>query len=92
MRKNISFDKINIYEIENKYCPSDDIFSEDDPNIDKLKRIIYHKLDDTEKRIMLCYIEIGNLRDTAKLFKVSTSTIYGYIKKIKDYIKYEYYS
>lgn len=78
--------KINIYELEELYSPSFDIFSEDDETYDKLKKIIFFKLDETERRIILCYADIGNLRDTAKLFNVSTSTIWAYVTRIKTKI------
>lgn len=78
--------KINIYELEELYSPSSDIFSEDNETYDKLKKIIFFKLDDTERRIILCYAEVGNLRDTAKIFNVSTSTIWGYVSRIKTKI------
>ena len=75
--------KIDIYELEETYRPSLDIFDEDDYSYDRLKKIIYYFLDDTERRIILCYAETGNLRDTAKIFKVSTTTIWSYVNKIK---------
>lgn len=78
--------KINIYELEELYSPSFDIFSEDDDTYDKLKKIIFFKLDDTERRIILCYADVGNLRDTAKIFNVSTSTIWAYVTRIKTKI------
>lgn len=73
----------NIYVIEDEYKPSNDIFSEDNILYDKLKRIIYSDLNETERRIILSYTEIGNIRETAKLFKVSPTTIYNQIKQIR---------
>ena len=78
--------KIDIYELEETYRPTLDIFNEDDYSYDRLKKIIYYFLDDTERRIILCYTETGNLRDTAKIFKVSTSTIWAYVNRIKKKI------
>lgn len=82
--------KFNIYEVEEKYKPSDDIFDDTDPKVQKIKKIIYTKLDETERRIILSYAEIGNTRDTAKLFKVSHTTIYLKIKEIQNKVK-DYY-
>lgn len=73
----------NIYEVLDKYKPSDDIFCEDDITIIKMKKIIQNDLNETERRIILSYAELGNIRDTAKLFKVSPSTIWNQIKQIK---------
>lgn len=85
--KRIKSEMTDIYSLEDMYRPSDDIFNDDDFQYDKLKRIIFYKLDDTERRIILCYAHIGNIRDTAKIFHVSTSTLWGYIYKIKKKIK-----
>lgn len=86
--------EMNIYQILDEYKPNDSIFDEDEDKIRKLKKIIYNKLDETERRIILEYAEIGNSRDCAKLFKVSPTTIYLRIKeiqnKIKSYLENEY--
>jgi len=87
MSKKIKYSKLDIYELEDLYKPTDDIFCEDDFSYIKLKHILFEKLDDTERRIILCYSHYGNLRDTAKLFNVSTTTIWNYISKIKKKIK-----
>ena len=79
--------EMNIYQILDEYKPNDSIFDEDDELIKKLKKIIYTKLDETDKRIILEYAEIGNSRDCAKLFKVSPTTIYLRIKEIQNKIK-----
>lgn len=72
-----------IYDIEEEYKPNNDIFCEDDITIDRIKKVIYNTLDEPERRIILVYAEIGNIRDTAKIFKVSPSTIWNKIKDIK---------
>lgn len=73
----------NIYAVEDEYAPSDDIFCEDDITIDRIKKVIYNTLDEPERRIILAYAELGNIRDCAKLFKVSPTTIWNKIKEIK---------
>lgn len=86
MKKQKKTDKLksfNIYDVLDEYKPSDDIFCEDDITIIKIKKIIQNDLNETERRIILSYAEIGNIRDTAKLFKVSPSTIWNKIKQIK---------
>lgn len=72
-----------IYALEDEYKPSDDIFSEDDILYSNLKKIICNDLNETERRIILSYAEIGNIRDTAKLFRVSPTTIWNQIKNIR---------
>lgn len=73
----------NIYDVEDEYKPSDDIFNEDDITIDRIKKVIYNTLDEPDRRIILAYAELGNIRDCAKLFKVSPTTIWNKIKSIK---------
>lgn len=77
----------NIYEILEEYKPNDSIFDEDEENIRRIKKIIYNSLDETDRRIILEYAEIGNSRDCAALFKVSPTTIYLRIKEIQNKIK-----
>lgn len=77
-------ENFNIYDVLDEYSPSDDIFEFDEN--DKgyiLKKIINEQLNETERRIILTYAEIGDLRNTAKIFKVSTSTIRNEIVKIR---------
>lgn len=77
---------IDIYEIEDEYAYDPDIFTEDEPEISKLKWIIWNKLDMTERRIILVYAHLGNIRDTAKVFKVSPTTIWNTITNIRKKI------
>lgn len=73
----------NIYAVEDEYAPNYSIFNEDDITIDRIKKIIYNILDEPERRIILAYAEIGNLRDTARLFRVSPTTIWNKIREIR---------
>lgn len=74
---------LDIYSLEDEYKPSNDIFDEDDILYKKLKKIIQDTLDDTERRILITYAELGNYRDTAKVFSVSTTTIFNKIRDIR---------
>lgn len=84
-------DSFNIYDVESDYAPVDDVLSEDDIIVQLSKKIVYTRLDETDRRIILAYAEIGNIRDTARLFKVSPTTIWIRIqeirRKIKEYLK-----
>lgn len=73
----------NIYAVEDEYAPSDDIFCEDDILYSNIKKIIQNDLSEPERRIILAYAEIGNVRDCAKLFKVSPTTIWNKISEIR---------
>lgn len=73
----------NIYEVEDEFRVSDDIFCEDDILYSNIKKIIQSDLSEPERRIILSYAELGNIRDCAKLFKVSPTTIWNKIKEIK---------
>lgn len=86
--KDTDFD---IYAVLSEYAPTDDVMSEDDTLTRNLKTVIYRRLDETERRIILAYAELGSIRDTARLFRVSPTTIWLRIQqirnKIKDYLK-----
>lgn len=80
---------MKITEIFEEYGENDSIFSKEDELTRKVKRIVWNKLDENERTILLLYSEVGNMRDTAKLLKVSTSTICIYISRIRKKIKDE---
>ena len=73
----------DIYKVEDEYRPDDGIFSDDDIMIHRLKHIIYDDLNETERRILLAYVELGSIQKCARLFKVSPSTIWNRIRDIK---------
>lgn len=75
-----------IYDIEEEYKPNTSIFDNDEEEVKKIKYIIFNKLSETDKRIILSYSELGNIRETSKLFKVSPTTIWNRIKEIKKAI------
>lgn len=79
--------RYDIYEVLDEYKPDYGIMSETDENIRRLQRIVYERLDETDRRIILSYAELGNVRDTATLFKVSPTTIWLRIKRIRNKIK-----
>lgn len=84
-------DDFDIYEVMDEYAPDYSVFDNDSDDIRKIKRIIFNELSETERRILLSYAQLGNLRDTAKLFQVSSTTIYTEIKRIRNKI-YEYFN
>lgn len=68
------------------YKPSNDIFSEDDERVAKLKRIIYNSLDEVDRRIIILYAELGSLRKLGKELGISTSSAWIRINTIKQKI------
>mgnify|MGYP002868282634 CR=1 FL=1 len=83
---------ININEILEEYKPDNDIFSEEEFNIKKLKNIIFNELDEVERRIILIYAETGSLRKLGKELGVCASTALSKIKEIRKKIYDKYYT
>lgn len=77
---------VNIQQILEDYAPDDTIWNEEEDLVQKLKDIIYNKLTEPEKRIILMYAELGNLRKLGKELGVSTSSAWIKIKEIKTKI------
>ena len=81
---NITFDAINILELEEEYRFNYDPFYEY-TDADKIK-IIIGGLDITSRRIFLIYSEFKSLEKTANLYRVSKSTINNKVCVVKDII------
>lgn len=69
------------------YQPNDDIMSEDTEEMNRLKHIIFDKLPEVDKRVILLYSELQSLRKVAKYLGVSPSTAYILISRIRKEIK-----
>lgn len=78
--------KLDIKEILEDYQPSDDIFNDEDELIDKLKHIIYLKLNEVDKRIILMYAELKSLRKLGMELGISVSSAWLKIKEIRNKI------
>lgn len=78
--------KLNIKEILEDYQPSDNIFNEEDELIDKLKHIIYLKLNEVDKRIILMYAELKSLRKLGMELGISVSSAWIKVNEIRDKI------
>ena len=78
--------KLNIKEILEDYQPSDDIFNEEDELVNKLKHIIYLKLDEVDKRIILMYAELKSLRKLGLELGISVSSAWIKVNEIRDKI------
>lgn len=82
----MTLDHIDIIELLNEYKPDNSLFTEEQDYILKLKNIVFEKLSESDKRIIILYAHYGNLRDVAKLLNVSVTTISKYIKRIRKNI------
>ena len=78
--------KLNIKEILEDYQPSDDIFNDEDELVNNLKHIIYLKLNEVDKRIILMYAELKSLRKLGSELGISVSSAWIKIKEIRDKI------
>ena len=81
--------QINIKDILEEYKPDNDIMSEEDSKINNLKNIIYNKLDEVDRRIILMYAETGSLRKLGKELGVCATTAQSKINEIRRKI-YDY--
>lgn len=80
---------INMKRILEDYLPDDDIMSEEEFRVNAIKHIIYDKLSETDKRVILLYAELGSQREVGRKLGVSASTVNILIKRIrKDILKY----
>ncbi len=77
---------IDIKAILEDYKPDNDLFSEEQEKINKLKNIIYNNLSEVDKRIILMYAELGSLRKLGKELGVSPSTALFRIREIRNKI------
>lgn len=69
-----------------EYLPDDDLFSSEDARMNALKHIIYEKLSETDKRVILLYAELGSQREVGRKLGVSASTVNILIKRIRNEI------
>ena len=78
---------INLEDILEEYKEDDSIFSEEEPRIKKIKRLIYEDLDEVDRRVILLYAELGSLRKLGKALGVSASSAFFKVSDIKNKIK-----
>lgn len=76
---------IDMRKIMEEYKPNYDIFCEDGELITKLKEAV-QKLSEPDRIIFIMYCEKGSLREVAKLLGVSHTTIFKFMKNIKNKI------
>ena len=77
---------MKIEEILEDYKPDNTIWSNEDERVNTIKNIIYTKLDEVDRRIIILYAELGSLRKLGKELGISASSAYLKIKDIKKKI------
>lgn len=80
--------EIDVNRLLEEYEPINDIWSEEDENIDKFKRRI-KQLPDADRIIFLLYCELASYRKVAKLLGVSHTLVSKEINRIKNSILYD---
>lgn len=68
-----------------EYKPNYDIFCEDGELVTRIKEEV-QKLSEPDRIIFIMYCEMGSLREVAKKLGVSHTTIFKFIKNIKQRI------
>lgn len=77
---------VSIKDMLEDYKPDNGLFSEEDEKINRLKNIIYKKLDEVDRRIILMYAELASLRKLGRELGVSSSTALSRIREIREKI------
>lgn len=80
------YNKLNIKEILEDYQPVDDIFNEEDELVNNLKHIIYLKLNEVDKRIILMYAELKSVRKLGMELGISVSSAWIKVNEIREKI------
>lgn len=81
--------KISIKELYQDYGEISDIFSTEPTKVQKTKFIIFHKLTESDRRIILLYAELQSIRKVAEKLGISAASAWLTISKIKQHIKDE---
>ena len=77
---------MKLEELLEDYKPDNTIWSNEDERVNAIKNIIYTKLDEVDRRIIILYAELGSLRKLGKELGISASSAYLKIKQIKGNI------
>jgi DNA-directed RNA polymerase specialized sigma subunit len=76
---------IDMRKLMEEYKPNYDIFCEDGELVTRIKEEV-QKLSEPDRIIFIMYCEMGSLREVAKKLGVSHTTIFKFIKNIKQRI------
>lgn len=78
---------MKITELYQDYGEDNDIFSEEPEKVRKVKYIIFHKLSEADRRIILMYAELQSIRKVAAKLGISAASAWLKLKEIKDTVK-----
>lgn len=78
---------MNIKQLYQDYLPVDDIFTEEPEKVRKVKYIIFNKLTEPNRRIILLYAELQSIRKVAQKLGISAASAWLRITEIKNEIK-----
>lgn len=78
---------MTIRELYSDYLPVDDIFTEEPEKVRKVKYIIFNKLTEPNRRIILLYAELQSIRKVAQKLGISAASAWLRITEIKNEIK-----
>lgn len=76
---------VPLQKILKEYKPDSSLFSEDTPEIYRLKKAVFD-LDEAHKRVMVMYAELGSQRQLAKALGVSPATVNHLVSEIRTEI------
>lgn len=84
MKRRKENDEIDLKSLAIDYAEDTSIFSDEDEKMHKMKVVLWHRLNEPDRRILLIYAETQSLRATAKIIGVSSGTIRNKINKIRE--------
>ena len=78
---------MKITELYQDYLPVDDVFTEEPEKVRKVKYIIFNKLTEPNRRIIILYAELQSIRKVAQKLGISAASAWLKITEIKNEIK-----
>lgn len=82
---------VNLYkQITRDYAFDRDIFNEDDPKVNILKYIIFNRLSQADRTIILLYTDFQSYRKLAEVMGMAHMTVRREVIRIRNLIQEEY--
>lgn len=78
---------MTIQQIYNDYLPDNSIWSEEEDKVRKVKNIVFHKLTEADRRIILLYADLQSLRKLGKMLGISTASACITVQRIRKEIQ-----
>ena len=80
---------MKLKDIMTDYRPNEGIFNTEPDRVAAVKDVIWHRLNEVERRVIILYAHLGSQRKLGEELGLSASTINKLIKQIRNKI-YEY--